>query len=102
VRSSSPSYNFFDPKLIEIGALPSPEAARRPTGLRHRRPLQPETGPPGDVLEDDHMRATHLIVSYGGRKRLGTGAAPPSPPPLHALQGFQEIATRAHRGMSDR
>ncbi len=58
-------YNFFDPKLIEIGALPSREAAE--AAYRDyvtddlctlRRVRQ------GDVLEDDHMRATHLIVSY--------------------------------------
>ncbi len=58
-------YNFFDPKLVEIGALPSRDAAEAAyrdyvtndlyllRRVRH-----------GDVLEDDHMRATHLIVSY--------------------------------------
>ena len=58
-------HHFFDPKLIEIGALPSAEAAEAAcrdyaTSDLHmlRRVRQ------GDVLEDDHMRATHLIVSY--------------------------------------
>ena len=58
-------FNFFDPKLVEIGAIPSPEAAEAAyrdyatndlyllRRVRH-----------GDVLEDDHMRATHLIVGY--------------------------------------
>ena len=58
-------HNFFDPKLIEIGAIPSAEVAE--AALRDyatddlymlRRVRQ------GDVLEDDHMRATHLIVTY--------------------------------------
>ncbi len=58
-------YNFFDPKLIEIGALPSPEAAEAAyrdyvtDDLYNLRRVRQ-----GDVLEDDHMRATHLIVSY--------------------------------------
>jgi dipeptidyl-peptidase III len=58
-------YNVFDPKLIEIGALPSHEAAEAAYRdyvtddlLNLRRVRQ------GEVLEDDHMRATHLIVSY--------------------------------------
>ncbi len=58
-------YNFFDPKLLEIGALPSPAAAEAAyrdyvtydlSNLRRVRQ--------GNILEDDHMRATHLIVSY--------------------------------------
>ena len=58
-------YNFFDPKLVEIGALPSSEAAEAAYreyvtddlySLRRVRK--------GNLLEDDHMRATHLIVSY--------------------------------------
>jgi dipeptidyl-peptidase-3 len=58
-------HNFFDPKLVEIGAVPSPEVAE--AAYRDyvsndlyllRRVRQ------GDVLEDDHMRANHLIVSY--------------------------------------
>ncbi len=58
-------FHFFDPKLVEIGALPSAEAAE--AAYRDyvtndlyllRRVRQ------GDVLEDDHMRATHLIVGY--------------------------------------
>ena len=58
-------YNFFDPKLVEIGALPSPEVAEAAyrdyatSDLYMLRRVRK-----GDVLEDDHMRATHLIVSY--------------------------------------
>jgi dipeptidyl-peptidase-3 len=58
-------HNFFDPKLVEIGAIPSAEvaeAAYRDYAADDlyllRRVRQ------GDVLEDDHMRATHLIVGY--------------------------------------
>ena len=58
-------YNFFDPKLLQIGALSSPRAAEAAyqdfvVGDLYmlRRVRQ------GDVLEDDHMRADHLIVSY--------------------------------------
>ncbi len=58
-------YNFFDPKLVEIGALSSPEVAEAAykdyvvhdlAMLRRVRE--------GEVLDDDHMRATHLIVGY--------------------------------------
>jgi dipeptidyl-peptidase-3 len=58
-------HNFFDPKLVEIGAMPSPEAAEAAyrdyvtNDLYLLRRVRK-----GDVLEDDHMRATHLIVSY--------------------------------------
>ena len=58
-------HNFFDPKLAEIGAVPSPEmaeAAYRDYVTNDlyllRRVRQ------GEILEDDHMRAIHLIVSY--------------------------------------
>ncbi len=58
-------HNFFDPKLMEIGAIPSPEAAEAAyrdyvtNDLYLLRRVRK-----GEVLEDDHMRATHLIVSY--------------------------------------
>ncbi len=58
-------HNFFDPKLVEIGAIDSEvvaEAAFREYATNDlyllRRVRQ------GEVLEDDHMRATHLIVTY--------------------------------------
>jgi dipeptidyl-peptidase-3 len=58
-------YHLPDPRLVEIGALPSPDAVRAAYSeyAAHdlymlRRVRQ------GNVLEDDHMRATHLIVSY--------------------------------------
>jgi dipeptidyl-peptidase-3 len=58
-------FHFFDPKLVEIGLISSSEAAEAAwreyvagdlSMLRRVRN--------GDRLEDDHMRARHLIVSY--------------------------------------
>jgi dipeptidyl-peptidase III len=58
-------HNFFDPRLVEIGAIPSVEASE--AAYRDyvtedlyllRRVRQ------GENLDDDHMRATHLIVGY--------------------------------------
>lgn len=58
-------HHFFDPKLVAIGAITSTEVAEAAYSdyatddlfmlrrLRH-----------GETIEDDHMRATHLIVSY--------------------------------------
>ena len=58
-------HHFFDPKLVELGLLSSPdvpEAAYRDFILDDlfmlRRVLE------GEILEDDHMRATHLITGY--------------------------------------
>jgi dipeptidyl-peptidase-3 len=58
-------HHVFDPKLAEIGAVASPEvaeAAYREYAVDDlfllRRVRQ------GEVLEDDHMRATHLIVTW--------------------------------------
>jgi dipeptidyl-peptidase-3 len=58
-------HHIFDPRLRDIGAITSPEVAE--TACRDylvhdlsqlRRARQ------GDQLEDDHMRATHLIVEW--------------------------------------
>jgi dipeptidyl-peptidase-3 len=58
-------HHFFDPRLVDIGVLSSPavaEAAYRDYATHDlfmlRRVRQ------GEALEDDHMRATHLIVTY--------------------------------------
>jgi dipeptidyl-peptidase-3 len=58
-------HHLFDPKLAEIGAVASmevAEAAYREYAVDDlyllRRVRQ------GEVLEDDHMRATHLIVTW--------------------------------------
>lgn len=58
-------HHLSDPKLVEAGIVPGPEVAE--AALREypvndlyllRRIRE------GTVLEDDHMRATHLIVNY--------------------------------------
>ena len=58
-------HHVFDPKLIEIGAIPNEQAATvayadylRGDLLQLRRVKE------GSRFEDDHMRAIHLIVQY--------------------------------------
>ncbi|MFQ5877668.1 MAG: peptidase M49 [Acidobacteriota bacterium] len=58
-------HHFFDPRLIEIGAMASrevAEAAYRELVADDLYLLGRITR--GDALQDDHMRATHLIVTY--------------------------------------
>jgi dipeptidyl-peptidase-3 len=58
-------HHFFDPKLVDIGVLSShdvAEAAYRDYATHDLSMLRRVRQ--GDALEDDHMRATHLIVSY--------------------------------------
>ena len=58
-------HHFFDPKLLEIGAIPAVEAAEAAyreyvtDDLYMLRRVRE-----GSILDDDHMRATHLIVGY--------------------------------------
>ncbi|MEE9292767.1 MAG: peptidase M49 [Acidobacteriota bacterium] len=58
-------HNFFDPALIEIGAIESTEVAEAAyrdfvvNDLYLLRRVRDD-----DRIEDDHMRATHLIVGY--------------------------------------
>ena len=58
-------HHMFDPRLVEMGAIPGPEAAvvayadYLRTGLLQLRRVKT-----GSRFEDDHMRATHLIVQY--------------------------------------
>lgn len=58
-------YHFFDPKLVEIDLISSSEAGEAAwrdyvaADLSMLRRVRA-----GDRLEDDHMRARHLIVSY--------------------------------------
>jgi dipeptidyl-peptidase-3 len=65
-------HNFFDAKLVEIGAIESEEVAEAAfldyviNDLYQLRRIEQ-----GVVLEDDHMRATHLIVSYLREKTGG-------------------------------
>jgi dipeptidyl-peptidase-3 len=58
-------YHIFDPRLRHIGAVTSErvaEAAYRDYVVHDLAMLRRWRG--GDVLEDDHMHATHLIVSW--------------------------------------
>jgi dipeptidyl-peptidase III len=66
---------FFDPKLIEMGAMPDIEVARTAYDGEVRASLvQLREVPTGDTLEEDHRRGTQLIVSYIRDK---TGAIEP-------------------------
>ena len=68
-------WNFFDPKLIEIGALPDIEVARAAYDGEARAALtQLHEVPTGDTIEEDHRRGSQLIVNYIRDK---TGAIQP-------------------------
>jgi len=68
-------WNFFDPKLIEIGAIPDVEVARAAYDGEARAALaQLHEFPTGDTIEEDHRRGTQLIVNYIREK---TGAIQP-------------------------
>ena len=68
-------WNFFDPKLIEIGAIPSLEVAKAAYDAEARAALvQLHEFPTGDTIEEDHRRGTQLIVNYIREK---TGAIQP-------------------------
>ncbi len=68
-------WNFFDPKLIEIGAIPSLEVAKAAYDTEARAALvQLHEFPSGDTIEEDHRRGTQLIVNYIREK---TGAIQP-------------------------
>ena len=57
-------FHIFDPRLIELGLIPNKDVAHveylRYTTLEllNLRRIK------SDTIEDDHMRATHLIISY--------------------------------------
>ena len=58
-------YHLFDPKLIEMGILPDREAAEAAyRGYARGDLLQLRRVTTGDVITDDHMKATHLIIQY--------------------------------------
>jgi dipeptidyl-peptidase-3 len=68
-------WNFFDPKLIEVGAIPSFEVAKAAYDGEARAALvQLREIPAGDTIEEDHRRGTQLIISYIREK---TGALEP-------------------------
>ena len=68
-------WNLFDPKLIEMGAVPNLEAAKAVYDREARAALvQLREVPTGDTIEEDHRRGTQLIINYVRDK---TGAIEP-------------------------
>ena len=68
-------WDFFDPKLLEMGALPNMEVAKAAYDTEARAGLmQLHEFPTGDTIEEDHRRGTQLIVNYIREK---TGAIQP-------------------------
>jgi dipeptidyl-peptidase-3 len=58
-------WNFFDPKLTDMGAIPSLEAAKAAYDSEARAALaQLHEFPTGESIEEDHRRGTQLIVNF--------------------------------------
>ena len=58
-------WNFFDPKLVEIGATPDVEVAKAAYDSEARASLvQLREVPTGDTIEEDHRRGTQLIINF--------------------------------------
>ncbi len=68
-------WNFFDAKLVEIGAMPDMEVAKAAYDGEARAALvQLREVPTGDTIEEDHRRGSQLIVNFIREK---TGAIEP-------------------------
>lgn len=68
-------WNFFDPKLIQLGAMPNFDVAKAAYDAEARAALvQLHEVPTGDTIEEDHRRGTQLIVNFVRDK---TGAIQP-------------------------
>lgn len=68
-------WNFWDPKLVEMGVMPSYDVAKAAYDGEARAALvQLREVPTGDTIEEDHRRGTQLIVNYIRDK---TGAIQP-------------------------
>ncbi len=68
-------WNFFDPKLVELGAMSNYDVAKGAYDSEARAALvQLREVPTGDTIEEDHRRGTQLIVNYIRDK---TGAIQP-------------------------
>ncbi|HEV2381625.1 MAG TPA: peptidase M49 [Terriglobia bacterium] len=68
-------WNFWDPKLIEMGVMPNYDVAKAAYDGEARAALvQLREVPTGDTIEEDHRRGTQLIVNY---IRDHTGAIQP-------------------------
>lgn len=68
-------WNFWDPKLIEMGVMPNDDVAKTAYDSEARAALtQLREVPTGDSIEEDHRRGTQLIVNFIREK---TGAIQP-------------------------
>jgi dipeptidyl-peptidase III len=68
-------WNFWDPKLIQMGVMPNDDVAKAAYDTEARAALaQLHEVPKGDTIEEDHRRGTQLIVNYIRDK---TGAIQP-------------------------
>ncbi len=68
-------WDFFDPKLVAMGAMPNLDVAKVAYDAEARAALsQLHEVPKGDTIEEDHRRGTQLIVNYIREK---TGAIEP-------------------------
>ncbi|MGH2411049.1 MAG: dipeptidyl-peptidase 3 family protein, partial [Chloroflexota bacterium] len=68
-------WNFWDPKLIQMGAMPNFDVAKAAYDGEARAALtQLHEFPTGNTIEEDHRRGTQLIVNFIHDK---TGAIQP-------------------------
>ncbi len=68
-------WNFWDPKLIQMGVMPNDDVAKAAYDTEARAALvQLHEVPTADTIEEDHRRGTQLIVNYIRDK---TGAIQP-------------------------
>ncbi len=68
-------WNFWDPKLIQMGVMPNDEVAKAAYDSEAMSALEElHEVPAGDTIEEDHRRGTQLIVNYIRDK---TGAIQP-------------------------
>src|SRR5690348_18258776 len=62
-------WNFWDPKLIQMGAIPNQEVAKAAYDKEARAAImQLHEVPTGDTIEEDHRRGTQLIVRSEERR----------------------------------
>jgi len=83
-------HHIFDPKLIEIGAVPNEQAAVIAYADYLRGDLlQLRRVKTGNRFEDDHMRAIHLIVQYLIRNGKGAEVMKANGKTYHILTNVQ-------------
>ncbi len=91
-------WNFFDPKLVEMGVAPSTEVGKAGydeyamEALTNHRKV-----PEGDQYEEDHDRATHMIVEYVRRNTNGIKAKKIDGKTYFEVVDYDEM----HRGIGE-